>query len=79
MQDIETMVDRLCEKARRLDDDTLARQVQDGRITKKEAQERIMQIYVDFLKDCWRKAPLDAAVGLEELGVKVPKLVLAME
>lgn len=79
MQDIEAMVDRLCEKALKLDEDTLARQVQDGRITKEEARERIMRIYIDFLKDCWRKAPLDKAVGLEELGVKVPKLVLTME
>ena len=79
MQDIETMVDGVCGKARRLDEDTLARQVQDGRITKEEAQERIMRIYVDFLKDCWRKAPLDAAAGLEKLGVRVPKLVLTME
>lgn len=79
MQDIETMVNGLCEKARRIDGDTLAKQVQDGRIAKDEAQERIMRIYVDFLKDCWRKAPLEEAVGLEELGVKVPKLVLTME
>lgn len=79
MQDIETMVDRVCGKARRLDGDTLAGQVQDGRIAKEEAQERIMRIHVDFLKGCWREAPLDTAVGLEELGVKVPKLVLTME
>ncbi|MDR3912098.1 MAG: hypothetical protein Q3X74_02850 [Bifidobacterium sp.] len=79
MQDIETMVDKLCGKARNLDGDTIAMQVKDGRITKDEARERIMRIYVAFLQDCWRKAPFNEAMGLNELDVRVPTLVLDME
>lgn len=39
-----------------------------------------MRFYVGCLKTAGAaKAPLDAAVGLEELGVRFPKLVLTME
>ena len=76
MQDIEQMVERLRAKALEDDADTLARQVGDGRITRDEAREEIALIYVGFLKDCWRRAPIDKAAGLEELGIRVPRLVL---
>ncbi|WP_432623885.1 hypothetical protein [Bifidobacterium sp.] len=79
MQDVEQMVDRLCQKALKPEEDTLAAQVRDGRIGIQEAEERIVEVYVSFLQECWRDAPLNDAAGLQELGVKVPKLVLDME
>ena len=79
MQDVEQMVDRLCQKASKPEEDTLAAQVKDGRIGIQEAEERIAEIYVVFLQECWRNAPLNEAAGLQELGVKVPRLVLDME
>ena len=79
MQDVEQMVDRLCQKALRPEEDTLAAQVKDGQLGIQEAEERIAEIYVSFLQECWRKAPLNEAAGLQELGVKVPRLVLDME
>ena len=79
MQDVEQMVDRLCQKALKPREDTLAAQVKDGRIGIQEAEERIAEIYVSFLRECRRNAPIDEAAGLQELGVKVPRLVLDME
>ena len=79
MQDTEQMVDRLCQKALKPEEETLAAQVKDGRISIQEAEERIAEIYMSFLQECWRNAPLNEAVGLQELGVKVPKFALDVE
>lgn len=79
MHDVEQMVDRLCQKALKPEEETLAAQVKDGRISIQEAEERIAEIYVSFLQECWRNAPLNEAAGLQELGARVPKLVLDME
>ena len=78
MHDVEQMVDRLCQKALKPEEETLAAQVKDGRISIQEAEERIAEIYVSFLQECWRNAPLNEAAGLQELGARVPKLVLDM-
>ena len=79
MHDVEQMVDRLCQKALKPEEETLAAQVKDGRISIQEAEERIAEIYVSFLQECWRNAPLNEAAGLQELGARVPRLVLDME
>ena len=79
MQDTEQMVNRLCQKALKPEEEILAAQVKNGRISIQEAEECIAEIYVSFLQECWRNAPLNEAAGLQDLGVKVPKLVLDVE
>lgn len=76
--DLEKKADRLCEKLLHPNGDTLARQVRDGLISKQEAEQIIREVYRAFLKNCQRKIPSAQAEGLEELGIRVPVLVLEM-
>lgn len=76
--DIERFVEELCETALLPPKDTLARQVADGRVSKEEAQKQVMQAYSDYLRECMANAPVDIAVGLEQVGVRVPTLIFSM-
>lgn len=78
MTDLERKTDRLCGKLLHPDGDTIARQVRDGLIGRREAERIIGEVCGAFLRDCRRQAPHAQAEGLEELGVRVPVLVLEM-
>lgn len=78
MTDLEKKADRLCGKLLHPDGDTIARQVRDGLIDRRKAERIIGEAYRAFLRDCRRRAPYAQAEGLEELGVRVPVLVLEM-